>query len=201
MDITPRRRISRHLRGSALALAAAAALLLALAAAATARGSHARRGCTQTAASRHRRHATVKHSCARPHTRPAARRHAAHGHHGGAATPALTAARCEDGSLPARAAEGSFECSDGSEPACEDGSEPSRRSASGAPMCVQSTETQEGETCADGSAGECADVEWGCQGEPGASGNACPSGEETSGEGEEDSQLAPALSGAAASSW
>jgi len=41
-------------------------------------------------------------------------------------TPPAPAARCEDASVPVRAASGSFSCDDGSEPTCENGATPTR---------------------------------------------------------------------------
>ena len=65
----------------------------------------------------------------------------------------LPAAYCEDGSPPARASNGSFSCSDGSEPECEDEAEPTR-SANGRSLVCAILEG-EGEEEAESGESEC----------------------------------------------
>ncbi|HEY4894688.1 MAG TPA: hypothetical protein VII01_01245 [Solirubrobacteraceae bacterium] len=60
-------------------------------------------------------------------------------------------ALCEDGSSPAGAANGSFECRGGSEPACENGAEPTQPAGSTTLLCPASSA---GES-SDAGEGEC----------------------------------------------
>jgi hypothetical protein len=69
----------------------------------------------------------------------------------------LTPAICEDGSEPARQANGSRACADGSEALCEDGSRPTRTGAAGVPLCpIATTAAATGASeCEDGTATPC----------------------------------------------
>jgi hypothetical protein len=94
---------------------------------------HARKGARKTAAKHH----APKHA-AKTHSRSVA------------AAPSLIPALCEDESSPRRAADGTFSCSDGSEPACEDESSPIR--SGHALKCVVSAPAKE-TPCEEESAG------------------------------------------------
>lgn len=124
-------------------------------------------------------------------TRRSAGKHAAKP---GATVVLLAPATCEDETTPTRAADGSYLCEDGSEPACEDGASPIRPSGSGQPMCRlspgQSAEGQEAQC--EGESGECTTVEWTCEDEQEASSSEASSAgsqscEASSDEGEPES--------------
>lgn len=193
--------IPRHPRRRA-AVAALTCLLLALgallAAAAAAKTSHSpKTACAGAAhAARHARHSSASRCAkakAKARTRKpgkGARAKRSAGKHAakpGATVVFLTPATCEDETTPTRAADGSYACDDGSEPTCEDGSAPVRLSGTGQPMCRlspgQASEGQEAQC--EGQSGECATVEWACEGEQegsSASQNCETGGEDDSGE-------------------
>jgi hypothetical protein len=110
------------------------------------------------AARKHRAH--VRSKAKRHHTRHAVAKNKKKAKHKPAATappaPASTQpqASCEDAGAPVRAADGSYSCVDGSEPACADGSEPKVSSGHPALVCpvVPSAGTEWSEAiCEDGS--------------------------------------------------
>ena len=68
-------------------------------------------------------------------------------------------ARCEGGQTPVRAADGTFSCSDGSEPECEDGTTPVRSRKGNSLVCRVSSEA---EAESSSSAAECEEEESGC---------------------------------------
>lgn len=65
----------------------------------------------------------------------------------GEVAPAVEPASCEDGSAPVQGADGSFACTDGSEPACEDGASPARSHNGRSLLCpvVAEPESEAGE--------------------------------------------------------
>ncbi len=73
-------------------------------------------------------------------------------------------ARCEDGSAPALADEGSFSCEDGSEPECEDGATPTPASDGRSLVCPPSSEREAGSSEAECEENE--EEETSCTGEP-----------------------------------
>jgi hypothetical protein len=73
-------------------------------------------------------------------------------------------ARCEDGSAPTPADEGSFACADGSEPECEDGATPTPASNGKSLVCPPSSEREAGASEAECEEDE--EEETSCTGEP-----------------------------------
>jgi hypothetical protein len=98
-----------------------------------AKAAHSARACGRSLHKgknhRHKRHS--KHAPAKPHQQ------------GIPAT--LPAAYCEDGNTPVKSSEGSFSCTDGSEPECEDGAEPTRSSNGRSLVCAILSEEAEEE--------------------------------------------------------
>jgi len=66
-------------------------------------------------------------------------------------------ARCESGRTPVRAANGTFSCSDGSEPECEDGATPTASRKGNSLVCPVSSEPE-----SSSSAAECEEEELAC---------------------------------------
>jgi hypothetical protein len=105
-----------------------------------------------TCSSAHPKTKCTGHACAHMgkgrHTSKCAKHHKKK-----AKPPAQVAARCEDGSTPARAGDGSFSCEDGSLPACANGAipTPSRNGRSLLCPIIVEEEAEAGETeCEDG---------------------------------------------------
>ena len=77
---------------------------------------------------------------------------------------AVEPARCESGQTPVHGANGSFSCSDGSEPECEDGAEPTRSSNGRSLVCAildgeGEEEAESGESeCEEGGSSFCAQI-------------------------------------------
>lgn len=130
--------IHAHPRGprrafACLAMLAALLMPTALAGAASARTSAGHHGSCP--ASHHARHAGSKH-CARHHSHKPAHKTKKPAPKPAAAAPKPTPALCDDGSAPARPAEGGeYACEDGSAPFCEDGSEPIEAGSGSVPVC------------------------------------------------------------------
>lgn len=174
-----------HLRALArLAQWALVLALLALALLAPARSlAQARRESCPATPRAGAAHARAARACRkgspRPAKREAAKRRAAHARaqsHAGKARvrakpPAMTPARCEDESLPVRAADGSFTCADGSEPACEDGATPAPSKNSTSLLCAVSSTSEasggEDECPAEGEAEGACEAAPGCEGQSG----------------------------------
>jgi hypothetical protein len=160
----PIRRLAPVL-GLALALCALAAALLG--APATLAQTH-KRACP--ASGSHHAKAHAPHGCRQPshgsRTKSAARRAHRHksrrvhrtrtGGRSGARLRNAPAARCEDGSAPVRAQDGSFSCEDGSQPECPSGATPMPSSSRHTLVCVTSGE--EGESSGE-EALECEEAE------------------------------------------
>lgn len=75
-------------------------------------------------------------------------------------TPAAASvepARCEGGQTPVRAADGTFSCSDGSEPECEDGATPTPSHKGKSLVCPVSSEAESSSTAV-----ECEEEELAC---------------------------------------
>jgi hypothetical protein len=89
-------------------------------------------GCAKPAR-KGKSHRTAKHHAKRTKTKA-----------GSSASGAFVPARCEDGSLPVAAANGSFSCDDGSEPECENGAAPTRSSKDKKLLCPVSTHNEPG---------------------------------------------------------
>jgi hypothetical protein len=76
----------------------------------------------------------------------------------GETAPAVEPASCEDGSAPVQEANGSFSCSDGSEPECEDGANPTRSHNGKSLLCpvIAEPESESGEgECEEGLSALC----------------------------------------------
>jgi hypothetical protein len=124
----------------------------------TAAGNDAQHGgaCAESARSTRDARAKVR----RHHKKPGTRSKKKNGRtqHSSLAPNAASAPQpvsCEDGSTPARGAEGAYECADGSEPSCAHGIEPVSRGGA-PPLCPVSTPPAAGSdrseaSCADGS--------------------------------------------------
>jgi hypothetical protein len=104
-----------------------------------------RKGCPTSASHSRTRH--VARGCTQPSHRGKSKSQTHHKHHtklapnkktSKAGAPAATSAipaRCERGETPARSAEGTFSCSDGSEPECESGAKPTASRKGDALVC------------------------------------------------------------------
>ncbi|HTU79620.1 MAG TPA: hypothetical protein VMF09_12755 [Solirubrobacteraceae bacterium] len=150
---------------------------------------------TCPSAGAHTRDKRARRACApsshKPKTHHAVKRDAGKGRSkarparksGRSRTSGFTPARCEDGSVPALAADGSFSCEEGSEPHCEDGATPTRATGGKTLVCAPASEPQ----APAGAETECEELEEGEAEEA----SACPAGASSgsgSGSGEQSCQ-------------
>jgi hypothetical protein len=115
-----------------------------------ARTTHAARTCPQSS----RRGKKTRHS-SKHHAKHAPAKNTSQ-----TSTPASASvqpARCEGGQTPVRAADGTFSCSDGSEPECEDGATPTASRKGNSLVCPVSSVAESSST-----ASECEEEESGC---------------------------------------
>jgi hypothetical protein len=109
------------------------------------------RACSQSSHRGKKKRHSRKH-----HTKPATAKKGAQTSAPAAAS--VEPARCESGQTPVRAANGTFACSDGSEPECEDGATPTASRKGNTLVCPAPSELE-----SNSSAAECEEEELACE--------------------------------------